>query len=95
MRNPRDVLKKPVISERSMAMLEENKYTFYVDLKANKIEVKNAVEELFNVTVLNVNTMSVKGKEKRMGRYVGRTADRKKAIVKLKAGDKIEIFEGI
>lgn len=95
MRDPRDVLKKPVISERSMAMLEENKYTFYVNPDANKIEVKNAVEELFNVTVLNVNTMSVKGKEKRMGRYVGRTADRKKAIVKLKAGDKIEIFEGI
>lgn len=95
MRNPRDVLKKPVVSERSMAMLEDNKYTFYVDPKANKIEIKNAVEELFNVTVLNVNTMSVKGKEKRMGRYVGRTADRKKAIVKLKAGDKIEIFEGM
>lgn len=95
MRNPRDVLKKPVVSERSMAMLEDNKYTFYVDPKANKIEIKNAVEELFNVSVLNVNTLNVKGKEKRMGRYVGRTADRKKAIVKLKAGDKIEIFEGM
>ncbi|MFZ5641746.1 MAG: 50S ribosomal protein L23 [Bacillota bacterium] len=95
MRNPRDVLKKPVVSERSMALLEDNKYTFYVDPKANKIEIKNAVEELFNVTVENVNTMNVKGKEKRMGRYVGRTADRKKAIVKLKAGDKIEIFEGM
>jgi large subunit ribosomal protein L23 len=95
MRNPRDVLKKPVVSERSMALLEDNKYTFYVDPKANKIEIKNAVEELFSVTVENVNTMNVKGKEKRMGRYVGRTADRKKAIVKLKAGDKIEIFEGM
>ncbi len=95
MRNPRDVLRKPVVSEHSMALLEENKYTFYVDPAANKIEIKNAVEEIFNVTVLNVNTMNVKGKEKRMGRYVGRTANRKKAIVKLKAGDKIEIFEGI
>jgi len=95
MRNPRDVLKKPVVSEKSMALLEENKYTFYVDPKANKIEIKSAVEELFNVTVLNVNTMNVNGKEKRMGRYVGRTADRKKAIVHLKSGDKIEFFEGV
>lgn len=95
MLNPRDVLKKPVVSEKSMALLEDNKYTFYVDPKANKIEIKHAVEELFNVTVLDVNTMNVNGKVKRMGRHVGRTADRKKAIVKLKDGDKLEIFEGM
>jgi len=95
MRNPRDVLRKPIVSERSMDLLEQNKYSFYVDPKANKIEIKYAVEELFNVTVMAVNTMNVKGKPKRMGRYTGRTANRKKAIVTLKQGDKIEIMEGM
>lgn len=95
MSNPRDIMKKPVISEKSMSMLESNKYSFYVDTNANKIEIKKAVEELFKVTVLNVNTLSVKGKIKRVGRYAGKTSDRKKAIVTLKEGDKIEIFEGL
>lgn len=95
MRNPRDVLRKPIVSERSMALLEENKYSFYVDPAANKIEIKHAVQQLFNVTVTDVNTMTVKGKSKRMGKYVGRTSDRKKAIVSLKDGDKIELFEGM
>lgn len=95
MRNPRDVLKKPIVSERSMGLTEQGKYSFYVDPKANKIEIKHAVQELFKVTVTDVNTMNVKGKAKRMGKYVGRTANRKKAIVTLKEGDKIEIFEGM
>ena len=95
MTNPRDILKKPVISEKSMSMIEGNKYSFYVDPNANKIEIKKAVEELFKVTVLKVNTMSVKGKIKRMGRYAGKTPDRKKAVVTLKEGDKIEIIEGM
>ncbi|MZP30255.1 50S ribosomal protein L23 [Heliobacterium undosum] len=95
MRSPYDVLKKPVISERSMDLAQENKYTFVVEPKANKIEIKHAVEQLFNVKVLDVHTMNVKGKPKRMGKYAGRTADKKKAIVTLKEGDKIEIFEGV
>ncbi len=95
MRNPQDVLIKPIISERSMDLLEQNKYSFYVNPAANKIEIKNAVEELFNVKVTDVNTMNVKGKLKRVGKYVGRTARRKKAIVTLKQGDKIEIFENM
>lgn len=95
MRNSRDILKKPIVSERSMDLLQQNKYSFYVDPNANKIEIKHAVQELFNVSVTDVNTMNVKGKTKRMGRYVGRTANRKKAIVTLKDGDKIEIFEGM
>lgn len=95
MRDPRDILKKPIVSERSMGLLEQNKYSFYVDPEANKIEIKNAVQQLFNVTVTNVNTMNVKGKAKRVGKYFGRTPDRKKAIVTLKDGDKIEIFEGM
>lgn len=90
----RDVIKKPVVSEKSYDLLADNKYTFYVNPAANKIQIKKAVEEIFKVTVLNVNTLNVKGKEKRMGRAVGRTNDRKKAIVTLKEGDKIEVFEG-
>ncbi len=95
MRNPRDVLIKPIVSERSMDLLEQNKYSFYVNTDANKIEIKNAVQELFKVTVTGVNTMNVKGKMKRVGKYLGRTAGRKKAIVTLKPGDKIEIFENM
>ncbi len=95
MRNPRDVLKKPIVSERSTSLMEQNKYSFYVNPEANKIEIKNAVQELFKVTVTEVRTMNVKGKAKRMGKYLGRTADRKKAIVTLKQGDKIEIIEGM
>ncbi len=93
--NPRDIIKKPVVSEKSMGLMAEDKYTFIVDKKANKIQIKNAVEDIFNVTVLDVRTMNVKGKVKRMGRFEGKTPDRKKAIVTLKHGDKIEIFEGL
>ena len=93
--NPRDIIKKPVVSEKSMGLMAEDKYTFIVDKKANKIQIKNAVENIFNVTVLDVRTMNVKGKVKRMGRFEGKTPDRKKAIVTLKHGDKIEIFEGL
>ncbi|WP_089609470.1 50S ribosomal protein L23 [Dehalobacterium formicoaceticum] len=95
MRNPHDVLIKPIVSEKSMGLMEENKYTFIVDKNANKLEVKHAVQEVFKVTVLNVTTMVVKGKMKRMGRFEGKRPDRKKAIVTLKAGDKIEVFEGL
>ncbi|HWJ04108.1 MAG TPA: 50S ribosomal protein L23 [Verrucomicrobiae bacterium] len=95
MRSPRDVLKRPVVSEKSMALMEENKYTFLVDPKANKIEIKNAVEEIFKVTVTDVRTMTVKGKFKRQGKYTGYTSDKKKAIVSLKDGDKITVYEGL
>ncbi|MDD2496612.1 MAG: 50S ribosomal protein L23 [Desulfitobacteriaceae bacterium] len=95
MRNPHDVLVKPLVSEKSISLMEENKYPFEVNREANKIEIKYAVQELFKVTVINVTTMNVKGKMKRMGRYVGKRPDRKKAIVTLKPGDKIEVFEGL
>jgi len=95
MKNPRDIIKKPVISEKSVAHMEHNKYTFKVDLKANKIEIKNAVEVIFKVRVLDVKTMVVKGKMKRLGRNIGKRPDWKKAIVTLVEGDKIEIFEGL
>lgn len=96
MRSSYDVLIRPLVTEKAVNLAQEqNKYTFYVDKKANKIEIKKAVEDLFKVRVLSVNTINVKGKRKRVGRYVGRTPDRKKAIVTLSPGDKIDIFEGL
>lgn len=94
MKNPRDILKKPLISEKSMDLVGENKYTFVVDLAANKIEIKKAVEELFKVKVDKVRTIRHKGRIKRVRGRLGRTPDYKKAIVTLKEG-KIEIFEGV
>jgi large subunit ribosomal protein L23 len=92
-----DVLKKPVLTEKSLALqTEENKYTFDVDLDANKTEVKHAVEEIFDVEVAKVNIMNVVGKKKRMGRYVGMTAASKKAIVTLTEKSKeIEFFQSL
>lgn len=90
-----EIIIRPIISERSMDLVEENKYAFFVDRRANKVEIKKAVEELFDVDVTAVNTVNIPGKKKRLGRSEGRTPDRKKAIVTLQAGDKIEIFEGL
>jgi large subunit ribosomal protein L23 len=95
MKDPRDILKKPVVTEKSTSLLQDNKYTFVVDPRANKTEIKQAVEKVFKVKVEKVNTMNVKGKIKRVRRIPGRTPDTKKAIVTLKKGDKIEIFEGM
>lgn len=95
MRDAREVLVRPVISEKSVGMVEENKYSFWVNPAANKIEVKAAVEKMFKVQVVEVRTISVHGKIKRVGRYSGKTPDRKKAIVTLKAGDRIEGFAGL
>jgi len=90
----RDVIKRPVITERSMDLLNDRKYTFEVDPRANKTEVKQAVEEIFGVKVANVNIMNYKGKFKRMGRYSGYTNKRRKAIVTLTEDSKeIEIFQ--
>jgi Ribosomal protein L23 len=88
-----DVLRKPVLTEKSLLLQQtENKYTFDVDVNANKTEVKDAVEKMFDVKVEKVNIMNVKPKTKRMGRYVGKTKKRKKAIVKLKEGYEINLF---
>ncbi|OYD06532.1 50S ribosomal protein L23 [Paludifilum halophilum] len=94
MKDPRDIIRRPLVTEKTTDFMEENKYTFEVDLKANKTEIKKAIEKIFDVKVAQVNTMRVKGKPKRMGRYEGRTPNRKKAIVKLTDDSKgIEIFE--
>ena len=88
-----DVLKKPVLTEKSMTLSAvENKYTFDVDVNANKIEIKQAVEAMFNVKVESVNVMNVKPKKKRMGRYEGKTNRRRKAVVKLAEGNSINYF---
>jgi large subunit ribosomal protein L23 len=94
MKEPRDIIKRPVITEQSADLMGEKKYTFEVNPKANKTEIKNAVEEIFGVTVDAVNTMNLKGKFKRMGRHGGYRSDRKKAIVKLSEDSKeLEFFE--
>lgn len=90
----RDILKRPVITERSSELMAEKKYTFEVDTRANKTQVKDAVEEIFDVKVEKVNVLNYKGKFKRVGRYGGYTNKRRKAIVKLTADSKeIELFE--
>ncbi|MGI5922204.1 MAG: 50S ribosomal protein L23 [Syntrophomonadaceae bacterium] len=95
MKDYRDIIIKPVVTEKSMDLLADNKYTFIVDRKANKTEIKNAIENIFSVKVDNVHTINAKGKPKRMGRFEGRKPDRKKAIVTLKPGQKIRLFEGM
>ena len=96
MKTPYDVILKPVISEQSMDDAQVKKYTFKVAVDANKTEVKNAVEEIFDVEVAKVNIMNVAGKQKRMGRYVGMTAATKKAIVTLTEKSKeIEFFQSL
>ncbi|QOR34580.1 50S ribosomal protein L23 [Clostridium sp. 'deep sea'] len=92
----RDIIIKPIVTERTSELMEENKYTFQVAKNANKIQIKNAIEEVFGVKVASVNTMNMQGKKKRMGVHVGRRADWKKAIVTLTPDSKtIEIFEGV
>ena len=88
----RDILIRPLITEKSTQLMEEGKYVFVVAKKANKIEIAKAVAEVFNVKVANVNTVNVSGKVKRMGRFVGKRSDYKKAIVKLAPGETIEFF---
>ncbi len=96
MMTPYDIVKKPIVSERSMDDMAERKYTFIVDMRANKTEIKRAVETIFGVKVEKVNTIRVIGKYKRMGAHVGKRPDRKKAIIKLTPDSKgIEFFEGM
>jgi len=93
-RDPRDVIIRPIVSEKSYAAYDENVYTFVVAPDANKIEIRHAVESIFNVKVINVNTLNRNGKRKRNRRTgtFGRRADQKRAIVTLADGDRIEIF---
>ena len=96
MKTAQDIIIAPVITEKSMSGIADKKYTFKVAKDANKIEIANAVEEIFKVKVAKVNTMSVRGQSRRMGRYECYTASWKKAIVTLKEDSKtIEFFDGL
>lgn len=95
MKDPYTIVKRPLITEKGMNISALGKYAFEVDLSANKIEIAEAVHTIFSVDVVKVNTLRVKGKAKRMGRYPeGKSPDWKKAYVTVKPGQRIEIFEG-
>ena len=94
MKDPRDIIFEPIVSEKSYDLIEDtNTYTFVVDRRANKTEIKQAVGSIFDVTVVSVNTMNRKGKLKRTGYMLGKRKDTKRALLKLADGDKIDIFE--
>lgn len=92
MKDPREVIIRPIISEHSYDMMQENVYTFEVAKSANKVEIAQAIEEIFDVTVVKVNTLNVKAKPKRVRYQVGKTRTWKKAMVTVAEGDSIEIF---
>ncbi len=95
MRDPHTIILRPMITEKSMDLVADNKYVFQVDMRSNKVEIAEAVRKMFKVEVDKVNTLIVKGKKKRLGRMTeGKTPDIKKAYVTLKPGHRIEMFEG-
>jgi large subunit ribosomal protein L23 len=94
MKNPRDIIKRPVITERTSEFIDQLKYVFEVDLRANKTEIKQAIEQIFKVKVTRVNTLRMPAKPKRYGKHSGYTSEWKKAIVQLASGSKpLEFFE--
>ena len=93
MKSPRDIVIRPIVSEKSYSGLEGNSYTFLVAPAANKTEIREAIQQIWNVRVLSVNTMNRKGKVKRSRLGTGKRPDQKRAVVTLAAGDTIEIFE--
>ncbi len=95
MPDSRDIIKEPVVTEKSMLAAAEGKYTFRVDPQANKHQISQAIEDIFDVTVAKVNTMRMLGKVRRMGMNEGRRPSWKKAIVQLAPGDEIDFFEGM
>lgn len=96
MKNPRDIIKRPIVTERTSVMMEEKKYVFEVEMKSNKTEIKQAIEQIFGVKVAAVNIIRMPAKPKRYGRYSGYTSEWKKAIVKLTENSKdLEIFESV
>ncbi|WP_438449146.1 50S ribosomal protein L23 [Gorillibacterium sp. sgz5001074] len=96
MKNPRDIIKRPVITERTSEMMAGKRYVFEVDLRANKTEIKQAIEQIFKVKVTGVNTIRMPAKPKRYGKYSGYTSEWKKAIVQLSEESKeLEFFESV
>ena len=96
MKDPRDVIRRALLTEKGVRIRENsNKFLFEVDVNANKIEIRKAIEEIFSVQVAHVRTMNFNGKPKRMGRFAGRRASWKKAVVTLKPGQTIELFDQV
>jgi large subunit ribosomal protein L23 len=95
MREYWDVLERPLVSEKSMMLSDAGRYVFRCKLEANKIEIRKAVETLYKVKVVDISTMRVRGKVRRVGRWVGKTVAWKKAIVTLAPGQRIDILEGV
>jgi len=96
MKGPHHVVLRPLLTEKGTRLKAEgNQYLFWVAKTANKVEIKRAIEELFRVTVLDVRTLRMRGKVKRLGRFQGRRPDWKKAVATLKQGDTIELYEGV
>ena len=96
MRNPYEIIERPLLTEKTTDLSHFGKYTFRVNKDANKIEIAQAVKAIYRVNVVKVNTLNVKGKKRRVGRYPeGKTSDWKKAIVTLAAGESITLFEGL
>jgi large subunit ribosomal protein L23 len=94
MKNPRDIILQPVVSEKSYDLVDaNNQYTFIVDPRSNKTEIKQAIQTIFDVTVVSVNTMNRQGKRKRTGLTLGRRKNTKRALVTLASGDSIDVFE--
>ena len=94
MKNPRDVILAPVVSEKSYSLLDAGRYTFVVHPSSNKTEIKEAIQTIFRVKVASVNTLNRKGKVKRFGATMGKRKDTKRAVVTLREGESIDIFEG-
>lgn len=92
-----DIIHAPVITEKSILAADRGVYTFWVDPKATKVEIKDAIQRIFDVKVVGISTMNVRGKPKRVGRFVGHRSDRKKAVVRLADGQKLEVaaFKGL
>ena len=93
--SPHDVLLRPVLSEKAVGGIDSGRYAFFVHPDASRTQVKDAVERVFNVEVLKVNVQNVRGKTKRLGKYAGRTSARKKALVTLAAGQRIQQLDGL
>ena len=93
--NPRDIIIAPVVSEKSYAGVQDKRYSFFVNLRATKGQIKDAIEEIFNVTVVKISTSNIKSKPRRLGKSIGRSSRRKKAVVTLGKKDKIDFFESV
>jgi large subunit ribosomal protein L23 len=93
--NPRDIIIAPVVSEKSYAGVQDKRYSFFVNLRATKSQIKSAIEEIFNVKVVKISTSNIKSKPRRLGKSVGRSSRKKKAVVTLSKKDKIDFFESV